>query len=1286
MPTVNIAKYTRPDVFIEEYNNSVIASQTAQGLTNIIIGVSKTGPINTPVLITNTTDLQNIFGSYDRNLERKGSYFQRTIAQMIQSSPVYAINLLKTDDTLDTLQYAPLSTATDNTNDVIRTGPYRKFFNTTGFWKLDPDALLELTQSNVDYSKRLLNLTNTSSGYITVFIFKSTITGYDITMLNYYTTVENMPPYVYPTDYVSDYMVDVIVLAGDWSNYQSLSTDKVWSKYFDNTGLLKDQVNNFINNNNVTLIKYYQGLSFIPYFRDLNNKNIFIETVINNETQTTGLFCAFNIDLFETNYPTYQVDLIGNNLVQTDNLIDNTVTTLDYLSYSDSLIENVTYTDTILDTVGNVFAIDTSANLRSDTLGNSYRTNYYAEDILSGITYHDNFGGPSSSVIITFATSSTPYAVINGGLVNIDLSTASFTVNATDWATSSSTQSFYVAYKLSTNGIISQVEPITYGTASMPSVSATDMVVCYKKIQTLNNNIVACVNTPISSDGINYADVSQFTFVNTNSATNEFKLTFTDTAGTIPTNDYIRYRTLKRFNAFKNILQSVNSNEVVILYSTKTGSSDSQKKASLENMTVTIVNSTSVDKSITIRTNLGIGASDWNTVILNWSNNGFIMYKTDNEQIFSDYTMLTTNQPLNTSGPGGTGSFGVIAKYSDFYKNYESGIINTGDYFYGNILNVANIGTFSFISMSGSNYIAASLDTAVSMDVYPFDAVTYNTISIPDSVLNTGAFTISDNHNFAAQLGYNATYTYAYKVSDSITPEILTNVTTIYDVATKYYLSVSTDTSGVITANITDSSLIEYNANGPLTANPGLAFNQIWNVISKKSAYKQTVELSIPNGYTQNLYNNIILVEGSKYANVAVGEFLEAYVDTSLLEAGQIPKRLTRIISKKVYAGDTSLVQITCDAIINLTLIGNNYQTMKYSSLDNYVTTYKAIPLKGFRIRNASLPDGTEARLTEILNLVSIGTPLFNAITNKEAISFRYLIDSFGLGLTERSKQQLVDICGYRLDCIGFINMPSMKAFKKSSSPSFVDTDGVLQTAFIAKGGDPNSNPAFLYSFGDGIGASCAGYFCPYVTVSDNGRPTDMPPAMFAATTYMRKLTTNVSSIVPWTIAAGVNDGIVANIADVEMDFTPTDISNLNLAQINPIVRKKSGVFVIETENTAVTLFKSALSFLHVREVLIELEDAITEMLKKFQWKFNTQDTRADIKLKADIICSGFVSKKGLYAFFNQCDDKNNTQTLVDNQIGVLDCYVEPIKGMQMIVANITVLKTGAIASGGFTF
>jgi hypothetical protein len=206
----------------------------------------------------------------------------------------------------------------------------------------------------------------------------------------------------------------------------------------------------------------------------------------------------------------------------------------------------------------------------------------------------------------------------------------------------------------------------------------------------------------------------------------------------------------------------------------------------------------------------------------------------------------------------------------------------------------------------------------------------------------------------------------------------------------------------------------------------------------------------------------------------------------------------------------------------------------------------------------------------------------------------------------------------------------------------------------------------------------------PYVTVNDNGRPIDVPPAAYVATTYMRKINAGLTTITPWTIAAGITNGRVTGIAGLEQDFTPEDIEFLNKAQFNPIVQKRNRGFIIETENTALALYRSALSFIHVREVLIELERELSAMLLDYQWKYNTPETRAEIRLKADAICASYVNRNGLFNFFNKCDEQNNTQEIIDNQIGVLDTYVEPIKGMGVIVNNVTILRTGAIQSGGF--
>jgi hypothetical protein len=95
--------------------------------------------------------------------------------------------------------------------------------------------------------------------------------------------------------------------------------------------------------------------------------------------------------------------------------------------------------------------------------------------------------------------------------------------------------------------------------------------------------------------------------------------------------------------------------------------------------------------------------------------------------------------------------------------------------------------------------------------------------------------------------------------------------------------------------------------------------------------------------------------------------------------------------------------------------------------------------------------------------------------------------------------------------------MPSAKNFKQSSNPSFINTDGTLNLDYVRLGGNPEANPNFLYSLaqgsGDDDGRSCVGYFFPYVTIGDNGRPLSFPPAAYVHNTYMRKINSTTSGI-----------------------------------------------------------------------------------------------------------------------------------------------------------------------------
>ena len=1287
---IQIGKYKRPGIFLEEFDNSVITTPIVEGLTNLVIGVSKKGPVNTPVRLTTVNDLEAIFGQLDRGLERKGSFFHRTVSKMLESSPVYAINLLLTDDNLDKIEYKSLSSSADYLNDIEREGAYRRFHDTTGFWKRDVESFINITKNNTGYSERTFSLTNLSDRYATVFIFKSTVSGFNRTLIEWYGSAEKMPPYVNVNDWASDYMVDVLIVGGDWSNYKELSVDPRWSAYFSSEGLRKEKVSAFAFDANVTTLSFYEGLSLIPYFRDFNGKNLFIETNINRDTDKTGIFCAFNHDLVETDFFNGRLDLVGHTIAGKNE------TDIEFLSYKETIMEKVEFKGVPLDLPGNVTALLGTFSeggltylgkpkkahafgtaTKTGFVENGNRTTWFSEGYVNDLWCSATASNTTSDITMRYDIDNNAYAVIGDSYVTI-ASGATLSISANNY-TSSGTYSAVAV--LDSTGLIKIVT--TAQKDVKPTVATTDIVLSYLTFNVNSSSEFTSVTQENVSIGFGTMGAFKNLQVGSQSATDDyyvtplgdgsFKVTFVDTAATPSVKEYKQYRRFKMFNLLVDLIDSPNKDKMIMLLDV-----DSMKKVSLSNVTISdIVTSSLYDKSFVLNT--GLSDSELSSVFAGL----LVFYTVDNEFILG-------TELVNTSNLVAAGATGSMGKYSTFYSKFYNGDINTGDFFYSNkipsamLINGASY-SVEFIqgemSSSVSGYNTGATQAFAGKDYIVLtgseDPMFENLdeISIYGSTLNSGKLTIISQlttTEFGASTGQ-----YVYQVNENTTYEVISGITQIFDLTKKHYLKMSLDSNENLTVEFLDELL---ETSEQLVS---IESANTFYVNSANSNYKQSIEIEVPNGYTE--IANKILVKAERYTEVKVGDFLEADYDESTLKIGEYPRKLTRIVGKKQYANDVTLVEISCDAKIKKSFYGGvAYQTTRYKSVDSYALTYKGISLKGFRVRQDSLPDGTETKQNQILNLVAKGTPIFKALTNKESIDFRYLIDSFGLGLTERSKQQLVDICGDRLDVFGFLNMPSLKSFKNSSSPSFVNSDGVLQLEYVAKGADPESGPAFLYSFGDGPGTTCVGYFLPYLTVNDNGKPLDMPPASYVATTYMRKHNSNQSGITPWTIAAGVTNGRITNIAGIEMYFSNSDIEWLNGAQMNPIVFKRNRGNVIETENTAQTLYKSALSYIHVREVLIELERELSRMLLDFQWKYNTPDVRAEIKLRADVICEGYVSKNGLYNYFNKCDDENNTADIIDNQIGVLDTYVEPGKGMGIIVNNVTILRTGAISAGGF--
>lgn len=356
---IDYSQFKASGIYTLEFDasqNVILTSQTIR----LVVGFSNKGPFNTPVYIPDPATMISIFGDIDRSLENKGSFFQRSILTCLNAGPVFALNLLRLNDDVDSaspdeVTYRAYSLDTEQYNGVVTSELYSSYYNKERFWFADPNYFLA-TLSTADTGK-LFSLTNLGKTPISVIVRKSTdsstpLKGYDIFAIDWY-GANNVPTFMHPYDYMSDYFIDVIAVSGNWTNYQALSVDPMWSSYFTANGFIKSRIDSFLANPNVNIVTSVTGC-IIPDFVDLNGINQYIQTLINNSSPSTGLFCAIDEQAFDDICANpYTIDLVGNHLI--DELTSNRDLAnpkIDFLSYDQNLVSDYLYTQNVIGLTG----------------------------------------------------------------------------------------------------------------------------------------------------------------------------------------------------------------------------------------------------------------------------------------------------------------------------------------------------------------------------------------------------------------------------------------------------------------------------------------------------------------------------------------------------------------------------------------------------------------------------------------------------------------------------------------------------------------------------------------------------------------------------------------------------------------------------------------------------------------------------------------------------------------------------------------------------------------------
>ena len=444
--------------------------------------------------------------------------------------------------------------------------------------------------------------------------------------------------------------------------------------------------------------------------------------------------------------------------------------------------------------------------------------------------------------------------------------------------------------------------------------------------------------------------------------------------------------------------------------------------------------------------------------------------------------------------------------------------------------------------------------------------------------------------------------------------------------------------------------------------------------------------------------NEVVVNTGS---NIVVGDYLLSEFDGGY-------SRLTRVVEvKNIYNDDAKKDPATGKVITPATKAGilvicadkihktavdevDDNSIVKVTPIDKVADHFQWVCLNGFQVSKEAMPNGTNERQNEILDMLreypefpSTKSRLFNALIDRDYVQWRYLVDTFGLGIEEECKKVYTILCKRRTSALALVNCPSQLDFKKSHDPWFTNASGGVEVEYISKGGDLSRNPSFLFTLPKiENGATYGAYYYPYLRITDLSAPKSVPPAAYVSNLYIQKYSRGFA----WSIVAGQKRGVISGnqVVGVEATLVHENRDWLEPMGINSIIWEQGVGVEVYGNKTAKQTPVSALSSIHVREAAIYIQDNVETILRKYVFEFNTAQTRMEIKTLVDEFLENMKNNGGLYDYKTVMDTTNNTPEVIDTNKGVIDIYVEIVRGLEIIAQRLTILKTGAIQAGGF--
>ena len=1218
---IHLQQFKAAGIYRVVFDKSTMLNIDTQVL-RLVVGYSEKGPFNIPVYVKDTSEFIQYFGGINRKLERRGVYFHRLALQMLQRTPIIALNLKKfAGETVDgstittkfftDKAFDPISTVELNVEDI---------YDTTRFWELNAEKLNDLTAINGHKLDQYINLamTDTDSTSISYFIRKangSKVSGYNITVNDWYSDKQDeLPEWLenHKFSLISDFMAEIYVFRGKFTAEQVLASDTL-KNYFlvDADGTLRlrpyvlnaygdavDTLDVLYNDDTANPVGHWIG-SLIPYFQNKQGQYASLDILFNTDRDLHKCMMSFNVDLLDDT-DNIDIDISGKNNI-TDDVLKNCFNREQNSTVLGN-IEAPVITDTV--TFNNTVTVPyTTKELKLK--GGDYQVlGEYYEDVKHLV---------AGSVVYL-----AKYAFDESSIEKSGKMSGTFTVAEAD----NSKIVLKQVYGLYLEDYEEADPEDETKTITKRRVAQDEKQVTLKWAEGVTEKSKADVLERIQ--GAVYEGISP-------------------AFGTDVEPDCV---------GPEQIISSVGNVK-------KTGDDTYEIPA---NVKFNLVNA---PVGVVTEYNLPDGLEEH-------------VYGTS-----LSFISLGDNWEIDDAYVQGDGIKKVVIKSYEKYDRSLSSIINIGDQFVG--VNEDENGKREVVYVHDvyvdTNTNKDAYDTKGNLKYVDVEMGEAGMATFwSDEDLDFTSVKVKNGENYeAAEDALKAYIMIGYKEegegTDAITKMIYHFVelkkvpkktpVILFGAQGEYKVPVSENKLNTLPDGF---NLLE-----------GAFEDKTFEDAAGIYVLSNNEWAEATNGTTVPKYQAWITLDVEKYSGLEEESIPAEFFEHSELTEAQVNnaiKNLETNVGVIVLSGVPYQFDDDNEG-------GLEYVVRIDNPLNQEIGIIVPEYLRGYTYKN-DRPAGTGmgAKVTWqefILSALVEYKGLRTGLLNTSEIDYRYVIDTFESFPVSGLKKELSYLCAQKQSAFCIANFPSVKSFVKCPYTSFTDSKGVFNVDYVVKGHNKKKPAARVFSLPSEVeGASFVGFYTP-LKFSDGYIDMIIPSAGLVSNLFIDKY----MSRQPYYIVAGPNYGAInaSGLVGPDYKYTQDELQIIEPFGVNCMIYKPSFGTFINANQTAKQTPLSALSRINVRELVIYLQDEIAKVLQSYQWEFNNARTRNAILDKANQICALITSNGGIQSYQNIMDESNNTPEIIDNEMAVLSTMIEPGFGCGKMVHELTLYRTGQMSS-----